>query len=556
MTVLSVPPDDGITWPSLGGLVVAWIEDHLVFGPGDLRGEPAKVDPEKRAFIWRMYEVFPEGAQDANHKLIQGRRRFRRCCLSLQKGTAKTEFAAWLAAVELHPDGPVRCSRFVKGRPVGHGVTDPYIPLVAYTEEQTEDLAYGALKAILENSRVAKDFDIGLERIMRRAGDGKAVALASSPNARDGARTTFAHKDETHRWTLPALKRAHQTMLANLPKRLLADPWELETTTAYSPGEGSVAEATWEYAKQVHEGKIQDSKLFFFHRQASDEHDMTTPEGLRAAVIEACGPTVAWRDISGIVDQFQDPEADIPYLERVWLNRPKQASAQAFDAAAWREHALPGAETELAGEMITLGFDGSLNEDSTALVATHVATGLQWAIGLWEKPQVNGEGWEVDKEAVDAVVNEAFATYDVWRMYADPSKWESQLAAWAGRHGEKKVIAWPTTLYRRMGVALKAYAGAIHAGEVLNNGDPAFAAHIGNACRNTLTFRDDDDTPLWLIQKDRAGSPNKIDAAMAGCLSWAARTDAVRSGALEEDTSVLFVYRPEKKGDRGNSETA
>src|SRR5690606_6463961 len=100
------------------------------------------------------------------------------------------------------------------GNPVGVGVVDPYIPMVATTEEQSDELAYGALRVILQYSALADDFDIGIERIMRVGGDGKAVSLASAPDARDGARTTFQVFDETHRFVLPRMKRAHRTMLA------------------------------------------------------------------------------------------------------------------------------------------------------------------------------------------------------------------------------------------------------------------------------------------------------------------------------------------------------
>src|SRR5690606_8160261 len=234
MALMMIPPVDEEPYPSLGGQVCEFIETYLVFGPGDLRGEPARLDDEKRALIWRMYEVYPQG-----HPLA-GRRRFKRCAIVLPKGTAKTELAAWIAAVELHPEGPVRTIGWDgHGNPIGGPVTDPYIPLVAYTEEQSDELAYGALKAILEESPIRDDFDIGLERIMRRRGDGKAVSLASSPNARDGARTTFQVADETHWWTLPRLLQAHQTMLANVPKRRAADAWTLEITTAHEPGAGS-----------------------------------------------------------------------------------------------------------------------------------------------------------------------------------------------------------------------------------------------------------------------------------------------------------------------------
>lgn len=537
MVVMMVPPLDGDEWPTLGPAICDFIEANLVFGPGDLRGEPYKLDDQKRAFVYRMYEVWPEDAVDGQGRSIAGRRRFRRCCLSLQKGDAKTEFAAILAACELHPEAPVRCYDFDSyGRPKGRGVTDPYIPMVAYTEEQTEDLAYAALKAILELSPLARDFDIGLERIMRRAGDGKAVALASAPDARDGARTTFAHKDETHRWTLPRLKRAHRTMIANLPKRMAADPWELETTTAYSPGEGSVAQDTAEYAEKVAAGDILDSRLFYFHRQASDGYDLNDRAQLRAAVIEAAGPTAAWKDIEGICDQWQDPSADLAYLERVYLNRPVAVADVAFDVERWKKQATDYRPPP--GVLITLGFDGSRYDDATALIATEVETGFMWPIAIWERP-AKAETWEVPMAEVDAVVDETFRAFDVWRMYADPSKWEGPLAAWAGRHGEKRVLAWPTTLYRKLAIAIKAFAGAIVAEEVEHDGDAALTRHIGNAVRHHLSFRDDDDSPLWLIQKDRKGSPNKIDGAMAAVLSWQARLDAVTAGAQGDSGWVM-----------------
>lgn len=545
MTIFSVPELEEEPWPTLGPQVCAYIESNLVFGPGDLRGAKAVIDPEKRALIYRMYEVYPKGHRDSNGKDIGGRRRFRRCCWSAQKGSAKTELAAWLAACELSPEAPVRChgSFNERGQPVGDPVVDPYIPMVAYTEEQSEDLAYAALKTIVELSRISSLFDIGLERIIRARGDGKAVALAGAPDARDGARTTFAHKDETHRWTLPRLKRAHQTMTANLPKRLLADPWELETTTAYSPGEGSVAQDTADYAKDVASGVVTDSRLFYFHRQAGDGYDLSVPAELRAAVIEAGGPTAAWKDIEGICDQWQDPKADKVYLERVYLNRPVATAAQAFDSAAWARNS--GAHGECPGKIITLGFDGSIRDDSTALIGTCVKCGWQWPVEIWEKDPRQADDWEVPRDKVDATVDEAFRSYEVWRMYADPSKWESDLARWAGKYGDRVVVAWSTTLYRKMAVALRAYATAIAEGEVRNDGDSRFARHIGNAQRHPLNFRDDDDVPLWLIRKDRPQSPNKMDAAMAGCLSWQARTDAISSGVMNKPEKWHGIWIPE-----------
>jgi hypothetical protein len=132
VTVLTIPEMDAKPWPTLGPAVWDWMVANLVYGPGDLRGVPLADHPpddEFRGLLYRCYEVFPRDHARA------GRRRFRRVAWSLRKGTAKTERAAWIAAAELHPDAPVRCDGWKRTGsrwdPVGVGVVDPYIPLVA-----------------------------------------------------------------------------------------------------------------------------------------------------------------------------------------------------------------------------------------------------------------------------------------------------------------------------------------------------------------------------------------------------------------------------------------
>lgn len=522
MSVLSVPELEAKPWPTLGALVCQFIEENLVFGPGDLRGQPAKLDDEKRGLIYRMYEVYPKGHAQA------GRRRFKRVAVSLRKGSAKTELAAWIAICELHQDGPVRCAGFDrKGNPIGKGVTDPYIPMVAYTEEQVEELAYGALRVILEESVLRSDFDIGLDRVVRKHGGGKCEPLASSPNSSDGARTTFQVFDETHRMTRPRLKAAHQTMLANIPKRRLSDAWSFETTTAPAPGEGSIAEDTMRFAQQIAAGKISDPKLFFFHRQASDGHDLTTQRGIRAAVREASGPVASWSDIDTIVDQWKDPTADRTYLERVWLNRLVHSNERAFDIARWRSLVKP---MDVVGrQLITLGFDGSRKFDATALIATVVSTGFQFPLGIWERPS-NVQEWEVPKAEVDLAVAEAFKRYNVFRLYADPPYWEETVASWAGKYGKERVSEWFTVRRRPMAYAVRGFVNAIADGSISHDGNEAFARHVGNAHKRLIEQRDDQNQPLWTIQKDRKDSVFKIDAAMAAILSWEARCHAITLG--------------------------
>lgn len=544
MAVLVVPPLDPSPWPTLGPEVCDWIESAGVYGPGELKGEPYKVSDDFRAQLYRAYEVYPRG-----HRL-EGRRRFKRVCLEERKGTAKTERAMLVALLESHPDAPVRCDGFKKvGRkwePVGRGVRSPYIPLVSYTVEQTEDLGWNVLRAILEDSPVVDRYDIGLERILvldeRGREAGKIVPLAGSPGARDGARTTFQHFDEPHRMTLPRLVKAHSTMIENTYKRVGADAWTLETTTAGELGEGSVAEETRAYAESVDRGEVDDPRLFFFSRFAPLEMPLDSPEETREALLEASGPNAEWSgDIDALVSRRFEPKVDLSFWRRVWLNQWVPGGAAAFDPDRWADLSLD--RTVPLGALITLGLDGATRKDSTALVATEVETGYQWPVGIWSRPPNAPDDWEVDHELVDLAVTDCFDRFEVVRFYADPPYWWDWVAAWAGRYGEDRVKEWWTNRRRMMAQALRAYRGAIIDGAVSHNGDPIFAAHIAHSIRKNLGIFDEDGTEFWVITKERSDSDRKIDAAMAGCLSWEARVDAIAKGALKRPKAKTFGSR-------------
>jgi len=540
MAELVVPQyDPQETWPTLGPQVADWIETFLVFGPGDLLGEPATLDADTRGLIYSLYEVYPP------YSPIAGRRRFRRAGISLRKGTAKTEKAAWIAAAELHPEAPVRCDGFdAHGQPVGVGITDPYIPMVAVTEDQSEELAYGALKEILERSEIGEEFDIGLERIIRLNGRGKCEAVAGQPDSRDGARTTFQLFDESHRLRGRKLTTAHQVMLQNIVKRKDSNGWTLEITTAPQPGEGSVAEATWNYAEEIAHGKRKDSDLFFFHRQASDgyqlelDRELTNEEDVRKAVIEASGDAIAaWSDIDGIVGLWRDPQTDRSYFERVWLNRKVQASAQVFDMQRIYElqdqrlKRLPNRKTPIA-----IGFDGSRVNDSTGIIGTEIETGYQFQIAVWERPAEgtdDADEWEVPVHEVEEAIEFSFDHWKVVKAYFDPYYWDQQVDAWYGKW-PKRVIKFYTSQHRKMAFTIQSYLNAWRTGEAHHDGSAEFLRHMANARKSKLKIEDDQGESLFIMTKESRYSVLKIDLAMAGTLSWAARLDAISDGALRK----------------------
>lgn len=485
---LMVPPleAEGKRWPTLGPGVCAFIEAELVHGPGDLLGEPVRLGKELRGMIYRAYEVFPRDHPRA------GRRRFKRVGWSRRKGWAKTEGAAWLAIVEAHPEGPVRCDGWrQEGKtwvPVGAPVWDPYIPMVAVTEEQTEDLAYGAVKAILTHDacRVAADFDVGESRtlVVRGGRSGEIKPLASAPSAREGARTTFQHRDETGLFVTDRLKEATRTMEDNLPKRIEADAWSLDTSLAFSPGQGSVAEDLHLEAEMtlalIQQGAIEPVGLLYDHLQADERWDLEDDDQLRQAIMEAAGDAAEWTDVEELVRLYQRPRARKPEWRRKWANQPRSALNTWIDGHDWAECAV--AKVGIApppddGQDVVLAFWGGTSRGDAGLVGC-TADRYLWVVGAWEPPSP----MRVTDGEVEAALEAAHESWTVRELVCSRvggSGWIDEIESWHEQWGN--VVEVPVSSPARMGPAGDRLYTAVMDREVTHDGHPALTRHVANA---------------------------------------------------------------------------
>lgn len=572
MALLCVPDEDGgELWPTLGPQVCDFLEERSIFGPGSWKGEAYRIDAEKRAWLYSSYEVYPRGHPFA------GRRRYKRAGYSVRKGLAKTELGAEVVFAELHAEGPVRCDGFdANGQPVGRPVRDPYIPMLSVTIEQVEELAFGALYVLCTEGPDADLFDSTLERIIRigeRGADGKAVPLANSPGARDGARTTFQLFDEPHRLVLPRQILAHETMVANLEKRVLEDPWGMYIGTAGEQGEGSVAEGLHTEAEMIHDGIIDEPQLFYLHRDAgrvydstadpdADEesgHDLATLEGRIAAVTEASGPNGEYGpgQFRSIAKQWDRPLADTRYLQRVWLNLWAKAGAQAFDPIRWADLAV--SEPIPDGSFVTAGFDGARFRDATGIVLTDIPTGRQQLWATWERP-TDTEGrpvpdWEVPEHEILQAWTEVTKRFELYKAYCDPPYFVESVGSWATRWPDQ-FEEWWTNRLSPMAKAVRAYREAMLSrgvtwvrrlesdGRTVHPLDAAFARHIAAAGRKDLNLWEKDDESgeevrLFILKKIHPD--RKFDNAMAGCLSWRARLDALLAGAKPKPKPDVYV---------------
>ena len=95
---------------------------------------------------------------------------------------------------------------------------------------------------------------------------------------------------------------------------------------------------------------------------------------------------------------------------------------------------------------------------------------------------------------------------------------------------------------RATALAVAGYTDAIGTDAVSHDGDEVFAQHIKNATRRPTKMFDDDGRPLYVIGKDRPGSPRKMDAAAAGMLSWEARQDCIAAGAENQPPQQTYTF--------------
>lgn len=193
-----------------------------------------------------------------------------------------------------------------------------------------------------------------------------------------------------------------------------------------------------------------------------------------------------------------------------------------------------------SGTRICVGFDGSENNDWTALRAETV-DGYSFTprYGPDERPTIwNPEQWggKIPRGEVAAAVDEVFQRYDVERMYCDPQDWRSEIGEWALEYGREHVFEWATNSIKRMYEALTRFEIDLSNGRISHDNCPLTNMAIANAKKVAKPG-----------QKYVLGKPTdhqKIDAAMATVIAHEAAMDAKTNGWDKKmDSRVLVLGR-------------
>ena len=535
--------------PQTLGVALDWVEAHAVVPDGFNRGKDFTLYDYQLDYFSNFYLVRPDVEWNPSDPILGPAFVYRRGLLigpqKLGKGPTTAAhicleavgpalFAGWAVAGDEYDCAEHGCGcgwvySYAAGEPMGMSWPTPLIQITALSEEQTDNI-YGVLRPMIEFGPLADVIPKTGEQFIRLPGGGRIDTVTSSAMSRLGQRVTFAPQDEVGLWT----KSNRMAQVADTQYRGLAGMGGRAslTSNAWNPAESSVAQIQFESksADIYRQFKQPPSNLSYKNKlERRKIHTIVYGEALKSR-----GGHV---DLDAIeAEAFDLIERDPAQAERFFGNRI------VTDSDSWCDPLLLDEIVTLSlgfgplhGDAITIGFDGSLRDDSTALVGCRISDGLVFELGVWEAPAdpVAAAEWEVPVGEVDAAVALAFKTYKVDRMYCDPAYWQDIVGRWASEYGEKVVMEWWTNRERAMVAANERFHTAVSTKDLFLSG-VTLLRHLKNAKRKQTRSG-------VLIRKDRPGSPNKIDSAVAAILAYEARGDAIADGALKDKKKKRFV---------------
>lgn len=543
-------PNDGVgawrgpelpgEYPTLGYQVADWIEQRCAIPDGDRVGEPYLLTDEMLHFLLEFFRLDPETGE---FHYIRGGQLIR------PQKWGKGPFAA--ALICAHGSGPVRFSHWdAAGEPVGKPWRTPRIQITASSEKQADNV-WKALLPMIRLGKLGEVVDdaggskaVGETRV-KLPGGGEITPTTASARSRLGAPIVFLLQDEVQSWTTQKLRETADNQRRNIAG--MNGRW-LATGNAWDPTEGSVAQYTAEHERAgVYHDDVEPPEGLSIRNKPERRralrivygHSHTgTRDGKKGGVRPWINLDRIDAEIIALLNR------DPAQAERYFLNRKLAAEAKAFNGEKWDGLGKPNYRPK-PGALVVLGCDGARFEDALAVIATEVASGFQWPIGIWERPKNAPDNYEHPMDAVDGAVSDAMSHFSVWRLYIDPGSStgniEPLVEKWIARWGERRVIRWLMHRPWQTAFAVSSYTAAINTGDVSHDGDEAFARHIKNAVRWPVNVKDDKGNKLYVIGKDQQGSENRMDGAAAGVLSWEARGDAIEANAEPEGASTVYI---------------
>ncbi|WP_075740728.1 terminase large subunit domain-containing protein [Actinoalloteichus sp. GBA129-24] len=354
-------------------------------------------------------------------------------------------------------------------------------------------------------------------------------ALSADGGAAQGLNPSLVIADEVHVWPSGPNSRAGDDLWEALTEGSGAreEALVVAITTAGSTLD-SLLGRLYEYGSKVASGEVDDETFGLFWWAGADDAPIDDEQAWRAANPNLAEGLLRLDDLKS-----SSKRTAWPAFRRYRMNQWVSMSGEGLvPPQQWREAARQ--QPIPSGSRVTLGFDGSISDDATALVATDLDTGLQQLLAMWEADRSDPD-WTVPRDEVEAAVMRAFESYNVELMWCDPAFWETEVESWS--------VQWPGRVERlpmsnaRIGPMVAQWLADLAEGRLLHVENPGLTRHVMNAIAK--------DTPSGItFRKERRDSPRKVDAYAAAVLSNGARHDIVAwetASSRHESNQVIVM---------------
>jgi phage terminase large subunit-like protein len=458
--------------------------------PLDLRRLPKSGGARAVAFCERFLTV-PKGTgakrrlrlRDWQRDIVRGLfddPRPRHGLVAVPRGNGKSTLAAALGLYGLFADG----------------VEGAQVLCVASDQRQAEIVFRAARRMVELDDRLEERCQIFRDRLYVPHTDSLLVPLPAEHGALQGYDPSLAIVDELHVVT----DEVYEAMSAAAGKR------DRSLVLAISTASGDTDGIMW---RLVEQGRSGGDPAFCFREYAApvgcdlDDED-------------------AWTVANPALDDFLHRDA-----LRSNLKTLREASFRRYrlgqwvqDDAAWLPDGAWAACNDATGTVpdgaeVVLGFDGSFNQDCTAIVAVTVDDRPHVeVVACWERPADALGDWQVPILDVEEELRAACRRWQVRELACDPFRWARTFQILEGEG--LPVVEFPQSP-ARMTPATQRFYEAVVNGTLTHSGDARLARHVAN-----VRVRD---TPRGQrLAKEHRDSTRRIDLAISTVMAHARAT--------------------------------
>lgn len=274
-----------------------------------------------------------------------------------------------------------------------------------------------------------------------------------------------------------------------------------------STGGDSLCYTLHQYGQRVASGEVHDPAFYYEYWGAPEGADHTDPKVWQAAN-PGFDDIVSAEDFASAVLRTPENEFRTKRLDQWVSTATAWLPAGSWDACA------DGERTISDGASVVLGFDGSFNNDSTALVVVEIPDEDKLphvdVVAAWEKPTNSANDWVVPIVDVEDEIRKACRRWQVEEIVCDPYRWSRtyQILEDEGL----PIVEFPQSPARMVPATQRFYEAVLNQ-TISHSGDARLARHLSNCVVRT-------DSRGSRISKDAKASPRKIDLAVSAVMAF------------------------------------